>query len=355
MDPIFLTILFAQATINILIISLWNSPELIKFHGVYQAEQKIHQGSIPRFGGLAMLISICSINYFDLLNNYEIEYLNHILICLTPLIFVTFLEDVYNNILPQARLFFIFLSALILLWTSGFALPVIDLPIAADFFIQYPVVLIILLTIAITAMVNAFNLIDGANGLLLFCFISVLVCLMMMAEFINDIYFIKLCQVFLAILIIQLPFNYPKARIFAGDLGAYTFGFIVAVLVIIFFGTHPEFLTWQAILILFYPAFELIFTVIRRVQQNKNPMQADRLHLHQLIFTTLNYYLKKNILSNALTTIVLSPLWGFALLWTLIFGAQLNLEWTCLGIGMNLVLYLFFYWIAWRLSKHVTS
>ncbi|MEK9609626.1 MAG: hypothetical protein VW058_08160, partial [Flavobacteriaceae bacterium] len=73
-----------------------------------------------------------------------------------------------------------------------------------------------------------------------------------------------------------------------------------------------------------------------------------------LIFTLLNNSLKKNILSNALTTIILSPLWGFALLWTLIFGAQLNLEWTCLGIGMNLVLYLFFYWTASRLSDHVT-
>lgn len=355
MDPIFLTILFAQAVINILIINLWNSPELIKFHGVYQAEQKIHQGSIPRFGGLAMLMSILSINFFDLLPSIEIEYLNHILISLTTLIFVTFLEDIYNNILPQARLFFIFFSAFLLLMSSGLSLPVIDVPIAADFFIQYPVVLIILLTIAVAAMVNAFNLIDGANGLLLFSFISILGCLIMMAELVNDGYFIKLCQVLLGICIIQLLFNFPKARIFAGDLGAYSFGFIVTMLVIIFFGKHPEFLTWQAILILFYPACELLFTVIRRVQQNKNPIQADRLHLHQLIFTLLNVYLKKNILSNALTTTVLSPLWGFALLWILIFGAQLNLEWTCLGIGMNLVLYLFFYWIAWRLSKHVTS
>ncbi|MEK9609625.1 MAG: MraY family glycosyltransferase, partial [Flavobacteriaceae bacterium] len=263
--------------INILFINLWNSPALIKFHGVYQAEQKIHEGSIPRFGGLAILISILSINYFDLFSDYEIEYLNHILICLSPLIFVTFLEDVYNNILPQARLFFIFFSAAVLLTTSGFTLPVIDVPIVAGFFEQYPAALIIFLTIAIAAMVNAFNLIDGANGLLLFSFMSILGCLIMMAGFVNDGYFTKLCQVFLGILIIQLPFNFPKAMIFAGDLGAYMFGFILALLVIIFFGRHPEFLTWQAILILFYPAFELLFTVIRRARRNKNPMQADRL------------------------------------------------------------------------------
>jgi len=353
LDPIFLTILFAQVLLNIAIVNLWNSKYLIKYHGLYQAEQKIHKGSIPRFGGVPLLTSILLINCFDLLGNYEIKYLNHTLICLSPLIFVTFLEDVYNNILPKARLFFIFSSAVILLLTSDFTLPAIDLPIAKDFFVQYPLTLIILLTIALAVMVNAFNLIDGVNGLLLLSFLSILGCLTMMAELVNDVYFVKLCHVFLAILIIQLPFNFPKARIFAGDLGAYTIGFIVALLIIIFFGKHPEFLTWQAILILFYPAFELLFTVIRRHKQNRNIMQADRFHLHQLIFTLLNYSLKKNNISNALTTILLTPVWGFASLWILIHGAQLNLLWICLGIGVNLMLYLCFYLMAWHLYRHI--
>ena len=139
---------------------------------------------------------------------------------------------------------------------------------------------------------------------------------------------------------------------FAGDLGAYAFGYIVAILLIIFFGRYPEFLTWQAILILFYPAFELLFTVIRRMKDDKSPLQADRLHLHQLIFTILENRLSKSVRANALTTVLLFPVWGGAFLWIVINGPQLDLKMTCLGLFTNGVLYLIYYRTAADLVKN---
>lgn len=351
-DPIIFTSFFAQIIVNIFIITVWNSPELMKYHGVYQAEQKIHEGFIPRFGGLAMLIPFCVLLYFDRIPNPYNTIFIYALGCLIPLIAVTFLEDVYNNILPLARLFFIFLSSLLILAAGIFPLPLIDLPIIADFFISYPWVLIIFLTLSMAAMVNAFNLIDGANGLLIMTFISILGCLKLMAGLVNDAAFITLLNGIITICFIQLIFNFPKAKMFAGDLGAYSFGFIVGLLVIIFFGKHSDFLTWQAIVILFYPACEMVFTVFRRVKNNRSPMQADRSHLHQLIFVLLNNRIKKNILSNALTTIILSPIWGFAFLWLAIHGVQLDLSLTTYGLILNLALYLIFYFCASRLSSN---
>ena len=98
-DPYFLSILSVQALVNIFIIKLWNSPQLARFHGVYQAEQKIHEGFIPRFGGLAILLSLFLVDYFEVLSQFNSPYLGLILVCLLPLIFVTFLEDICNNIL----------------------------------------------------------------------------------------------------------------------------------------------------------------------------------------------------------------------------------------------------------------
>jgi len=348
-DPIFLSILFLQALVNIFIIKLWNSPQLARFHGVYQAEQKIHKGFIPRFGGMAILLSLFFVDFLEVFSQFNSPYLGHILICLLPLIFVTFLEDIYNNILPLARLFFIFISSFWILTSGDFVLPVIDLSLVSQFFIDFPWVLILLLTISMAAMVNAFNLIDGANGLLLFTFISILGCLTLMAEFVSDDYFVHLFQLLIIICFCQTLFNFPRARMFAGDLGAYSFGYIVAILLIIFFGRYPEFLTWQAILILFYPAFELLFTITRRVRNNKNPLQADRLHLHQLIFTILEKRTGNSVLANSMTTILLFPLWGCAFLWLLINGSQLDLKMICLGLFINALLYLVYYRIATNL------
>ena len=142
---------------------------------------------------------------------------------------------------------------------------------------------------------------------------------------------------------------------FAGDLGAYAFGYIVAILLIIFFGRHPEFLTWQAILILFYPTFELLFTIMRRIGNNKSPLQADRLHLHQLIFTILEKRFSNSVRANALTTVLLFPVWGSAFLWIVINGPQLDLKMTCLGLFTNGVLYLVYYRTATDLVKNVKT
>lgn len=351
-DPIFLSILFAQVVVNLFIIKLWNSPQLSRFHGVYKAEQKIHEGFIPRFGGLAILLSLFLVDYFEVLSQFNSPYLGHILVCLLPLIFVTFLEDIYNNILPLARLFFIFISSLWILISGEFLLPVIDLPLVSQFFIDFPWLLVLLLTISMAAMVNAFNLVDGANGLLMFTFISILGCMSLMAEFVSDDYCVHLFKMLTLICFCQILFNFPRARMFAGDLGAYSFGYIVAILLIIFFGRHPEFLTWQAILILFYPAFELLFTIIRRFINNKNPLQADRLHLHQLIFITLEKRLSNNVLANSMTTVLLFPVWGYAFLWILINGPLLDLKMTCLGLLINGLLYLVYYRTVTNLEKN---
>ena len=351
---IFTTILFAQCVLNILVINLWRNALLTKYHGVYQAEQKIHEGFIPRFGGLVIFIALFSCYQLRLFSS---EWLNNffiIFLCLIPLVLITFLEDVYNNILPLARLFFIFLSSLTVFVFGDFLLPVIDIPFLSEFFINNQWVLIILLTFAMASMVNAFNLIDGANGLLLFSFISVLSSLFLMADYYNNSEWINLLRIILMICIVQLFFNFPKARIFAGDLGAYSFGYIVALLVIIFFGQHDQFLTWQAILILFYPAFELIFTFFRRIRSARNPLVADRLHLHQLIFSWLQKKTGKTILSNAFTSIILCPICFLPVLWIWLHGIQLDLKLTSLGLTINLAMYLFYYQVALRLN-HVST
>jgi len=352
LNPLLITLFVAQLLLNIFIIDMWNDRVFQKFHGVYQGEQKIHEGFVPRFGGFVMLIIFILLYFFEAFSDHWLRIIKHLLLCLTPLILVTFLEDVYNNILPLARLFFIFLSSVLVLSLGDFQLPSIELPWATQFLVEHHWVWILLLTIALAAMVNAFNLVDGANGLLLSNFLTIFLCLRMMAGVVDDTHWQHLINLLIMICIIQLLFNFPKARIFCGDLGAYAFGFITAILTIIFFGQHPEFLTWQAILILFYPAWELLFTICRRFISKKNPFEADRAHLHQLIFTVLQSNNYNTLWSNAMSTIILMPLWASALIWLSIHGAQLSFVQTFLGLGLQIILYLFCYFSFYKLAPN---
>ena len=107
----FIPLIFLQILLNILIIKLWNNKLLRQYHNVYQAEQKIHKGFVPRFGGFVMLLTFFLFEFFTVINPDDYVFINGILISLCPLVFVTLLEDVYNNILPIARLIFIILSS----------------------------------------------------------------------------------------------------------------------------------------------------------------------------------------------------------------------------------------------------
>jgi UDP-GlcNAc:undecaprenyl-phosphate GlcNAc-1-phosphate transferase len=191
-------------------------------------------------------------------------------------------------------------------------------------------------------VVNAFNFIDGANGLLLLTFISILTSLRLMVYIPEEHYFKNIIDVLISICLIQLIFNYPIAKIFAGDLGAYSFGFIIACLVISIFGIYPQYLTWQAIMVLFYPILEIIFTMTRRLLNNKSPFEADRYHLHQLIFTYFCKYFK-TYLSNSLTTATLIPIFIFSPIWIYLNNVNLDLYSIILGLFLNLLMYLTYY------------
>lgn len=342
-NKLLILIFFVQFILNISIIIFWKNNFLEKYHNVYQAEQKIHDGFIPRFGGLVMVSIFIFLIFFDFAQSLWGTPLSFLLWSLSPLIFLTILEDVYNNIIPKARLAIIFFSAALVLIFDNFDIPEIDIPLVADLFKNHPLLLHFFLIIALVAMVNAFNLIDGTNGLLLFTFISILFCLKLMAIEVGDVKWTENLNLILLICFIQLLFNFPRAFIFCGDLGAYSFGFMIALLVVIFFGQYSNFVTWQAILILLYPSWELIFSIFRRYLNGKNPLEADKCHLHHRIFLCLKFYFKKNLLANSLTTLILFPVWGFALFWLFLHGPYLSLELAFQGIMLNILIYLTFY------------
>ena len=81
--------------------------------------------------------------------------------------------------------------------------------------------------------------------------------------------------------------NYPRGRIFLGDAGAYTLGFLLAVSLITLQSKHPEISAWSILLIIFWPFADLIHSVFRRWLRGRRSDRPDYLHLHHVIMRSI--------------------------------------------------------------------
>jgi UDP-GlcNAc:undecaprenyl-phosphate GlcNAc-1-phosphate transferase len=328
---------------NVFMLWLWKKPILHELRGVYDGVQKIHTGSTPRFGGVILYLSL----WLYIVSNEDNNTLmmSEVLILILPMVVVTFLEDVFNNIQPRARMLSIILSALMLIFIENFQLPVINITGLMDFFIAYPLTLSLLLIVCLAALANGFNMIDGANGLLLSSALSILTCLYLLANGVGDGMILSFTVLMTIILFSQMLFNYPFGKMFMGDLGAYGLGLIIGFYTIVFFGRHAdELMSWFVVLILFYPIFEVIFSMVRRLCSQKIVTQADDHHLHQLIFKCLNRNCSP-LMANNLIVLILIPLWAFPLVWIMIQGVEMNFITLAKGIIINGAIYCAYYFL----------
>ena len=93
---------------------------------------------------------------------------------------------------------------------------------------------------------------------------------------------------------------------FLGDGGAYLISFIVGIILIRFFNDNPLLSPYYIAALLWYPAYENLFSIIRKKIFKKSPSAPDNEHLHQFVYLYLNKSLNisKN-LSNPLSGILI--------------------------------------------------
>ncbi len=130
---------------------------------------------------------------------------------------------------------------------------------------------------------NAMNFIDGLNGLA--SGTAAIACLVLAGIALHQgDGFIYAASLALAAGILGfLPFNYPRARIFMGDVGSQFCGFVLAMLGVLAAGLGP-----QTVSVLLVPMmlagvlFDVAFTLVRRALTGERITQAHRGHLYQV-------------------------------------------------------------------------
>ena len=157
----------------------------------------------------------------------------------------------------------------------------------------------------ILVLINGTNFIDGVNTLVVGYFILVASNVLYLTE-VNDLDLdILLVSTCLTSLVVIYIFNF-FGKIYLGDGGAYLISFVVGVTLIKFSNDNYLVSPYYIVALLWYPAYENLFSIIRKKILKKTPSTPDNEHLHQFIYLYLDklFNINKNF-SNTLSGILI--------------------------------------------------
>ena len=132
----------------------------------------------------------------------------------------------------------------------------------------------------VVILTNAHNFIDGLDGLFAGC-ASIEGIALCAAFLLRGLTPLAMLSLFLSAACLGFRcFNRYPAKIFAGDCGSTTVGFLLGMLSLPLMGAGISWSSLSSLLIFAYPFTDLICAVVRRLIRGKNPFAADRAHLH---------------------------------------------------------------------------
>ncbi len=142
---------------------------------------------------------------------------------------------------------------------------------------------ILLCTFFFMVLINGFNLIDGTNCLCTLNFFIISIFLYLLIKHSNIDYLKDELVILIASLLIFLIFNF-FGKNFLGDGAAYGLGFLFGYFLLKISLANNNISPYFIANLLWYPAFENLFSIVRRNFSKSNNYLPDNDHLHQLIF-----------------------------------------------------------------------
>ena len=267
-----------------------------KRHGRLTADfavgvQKVHDNpKTPRIGGLSLYTglfgAVLLLLYFSGFQRYYVYYL----LGLGVVFFAGFLEDVTKKVSPLVRLFAAFLSTFILAFMLELSFPRTGFYVLDAFFANHSFWMLFLTIFFLSAIVNAYNVIDGYNGLMLLWALLPLVVMGYLSYHIGDRVLALWYLIHFAVLLGFFVWNFPFGFIFSGDSGAYLVGALMGASALLFLVRHPMLSPWFFANLLFYPAWELFFSTFRKIFERRKPTQPDAHHLHLMLLPWLKRF-----------------------------------------------------------------
>jgi UDP-N-acetylmuramyl pentapeptide phosphotransferase/UDP-N-acetylglucosamine-1-phosphate transferase len=250
--------------------------------------QQIHFDPTPRIGGIGIFIGLCFACFVAFLQSYQNGVLFLIVIASSiPAIAIGTLEDIKQNLGSFIRLAVICIGAFIAIYFLHASIANLDIRFL-DGVLALPIISVLFTCFAITGLANAYNLIDGLNGLASMVGIISLMAIAYVAFSLGDTLIVTLTVALIGSIAGFFVLNYPRGQIFLGDGGAYLIGFCIAISSILIINRNPQISPWFALIINAFPIFETLFSIWRRqIHQRRSALVHDAMHLHSVIYRKL--------------------------------------------------------------------
>jgi len=268
--------------------------------------RKIHQDAVPLVGGIAIAITSLMILVIQSLlftnaKEYTIIFASAFILLIVGVIDDKMDVKAKYKLIIQLLLSFIIASSSVRI-TSLFGLfGIHEIVIWAQY---------LLTIIVITGVVNAFNLMDGVDGL-----VGGLSLLGFTMFLVSSIYFKDTNLTFISIgfigaIIGFLKFNLSSKKIFMGDAGSLFLGFILITLGIKLMERQSNVVNINygygfLLVVAFFaiPVLDSLRVYMGRIKKGNSPFSADKSHLHHLLLTAGLTHKKVSIVVVALSLI----------------------------------------------------
>ena len=264
-----------------------------------------HFRPTSRLGGVAVSAAVLiALTYAKVPVNFDI------FLCVSPVFLMGLSEDLHYTIKPKIRLVIASVSASTFIWVQGSLIQSVGVPIL-DEALSLTIVSILFTIFCLVALTNALNCIDGINGLASGKTMIVAGAIWMFSMSYNEPDLAVLSLAIFTSTLGLFMLNYPQGRIFMGDAGAYTLGFLLAACLITLHHRHPEISPWAILLVIFWPIADIAHSIVRRRLSGKRPDRPDMMHMHHVVMRTLTTSSEGRVtrqIANPLATALILPL-----------------------------------------------
>ena len=317
-------VLFSALMLNYILIK---NKLFLNFKG--DIHQKfVSSGGIPLSGGLILIFT----SYYYL-NLFYVAYVFFIFL-------VGFLSDI--KIINSPKLRFIIQTLIVfgVIYFSSITVPQTKINFLDQLLTNY-IFRIFFTIFCILIVVNGCNFIDGVNTSLIgYCLIissSLYYLDLNNVEVSQIIKFYNLIPVLLALFILNF-FN----KLYMGDGGSYFLGLLFALCLINTYQINNNISPYFIVCLLWYPAFENLFSILRKKVFSRSPFEPDTKHLHQIIFLYLKNKLNiKSIYLNTVTGTIINFYNCISVAIATQFYDHTKIQ--ILIIISNIIIYIFFY------------
>ena len=246
--------------------------------------RKHHEGQIPLIGGISIFAAVLAASLLWLPDTLELRMY---LIASAMMVFIGALDDKYDLKVRIRIVGQIIIASLMIYGVGGYISNLGNLFAFGD--IELGPIGIIFTYFAIIVVINAYNMVDGIDGLVgslsLNTFTAIALLFLMSGNTNYLSYPLILATATLPYLMFNLGFLQKQTKkIFMGDAGSMFIG--LSVIWLLSMGTQGENASFRPVTALWIcavPLMDMLAIVMRRYRKGKSPFKPDRDHLHHIL------------------------------------------------------------------------